>query len=221
MLEKLKEDVIRVARQAQREGLCRHRSGNFSARDPKSGFFVVTPTGMDREKLTVDDMVVMDMDAVVIENRTGLRPTSEALMHIAVYEERPDLRAIVHTHSLYATSFAVLDRPIPGLVYEMFQMGCSEGKIPVAPYGRPGTVALADSVRGPIRTSDCLLLKGHGALAADETDIDGALLRAEYIEEMAQMYYIALTANGGKEPETFPAAELQRWAYPQEITFRS
>ena len=63
MLEKLKQDVCNIAKRAQRDGLCKHKSGNFSARDPESGYVVMTPSGVDRDTLTADDMIVMDMEA--------------------------------------------------------------------------------------------------------------------------------------------------------------
>lgn len=219
MLETLKKDVCEIAKRAQRDCLCKHKSGNFSARDKETGYIVITPTSVDRELLTPRDMVVVDIDANVIENLSGLRPTSETLMHLKIYETREDVYAIAHTHSMYATSFAVLDKPIPAVVYEVASMGLKKGRIPVAPYGRPGTPALADSVIDVVQEADCFLMKGHGACAVDATDIYEAFLKAAYIEEIAQLYYNTLTANGGKEPESFPAEELQQWEYPTEIKF--
>jgi len=217
MLEELKLRVMNVARQAQREGLCKHKSGNFSMRDAATGYIVITPTGKDREELVVPDMIVMNLDAEVIESQTGLRPTSEALMHLMIYRTRPDVMAVVHSHSMYATVFAVLNRPIPALVYEMSTLRASRARIPVAPYGRPGTEALAESVIEPVKESDAFLLKGHGAVAVDETSIEEAYLKVCYVEELAEIYHHALTANGGREPEAFPPEELQSWSYPKEI----
>ncbi len=219
MLEPLKSEVMKVAKRAQREGLCKHKSGNFSARDPETGFVVITPTGVDRELLTAADMVVMDMDANVIENQTGLRPTSEAVMHLKIYQTRTDIMAIAHTHSMYATVFAVLGKPIPAIVYEFMNLNCSKARIPVAGYGRPGTQALADAVVEPVREADVFLMRGHGCTAVDETDMEGAYLKAAYIEEMAEIYYHVLMAGGGREPDVFPAEELQKWEYPKEIKF--
>ena len=73
MLESLKKDVVAMAKRAQKEGLCKHLSGNLSARDPETGYVVITPTQVDRELLTARDMVVLDLDANVIENESGLR----------------------------------------------------------------------------------------------------------------------------------------------------
>lgn len=219
MLEDLKLRVMNVAKQAQRECMCKHKSGNFSARDEETGLVVITPTSVDREDLVVPDMVVMDLDANVVENQTGLRPTSESLMHLKIYQTRPDVRAIAHTHSQFATTFAVLEKPIPAVVYEIANLNCSKARIPVAPYGRPGTPALADSVVDSVKEADVLLLQGHGSVAVDEDNIDEAYLKVCYIEELAELYYHALTANGGQEPKSFPVEELQKWEYPKEIKF--
>lgn len=219
MLKDLKKHVMNVAKKAQRDGLCKHKSGNFSALDEASGLFVITPSGVDREELTVDDMIVMDLQANVIENKTGLKPSSEALMHIRIYQSRRDVRAIAHTHSFYATVFAVLNKEIPPFVYEAMNLKTEDGYVRVAPYGRPGTRELAESVVAPLQKSDCVLMKGHGAVAVDEDSIENAYLRASYLEELAGMYYSLLTANNGQDPELFAAEELQKWAYPSEIHF--
>lgn len=218
MLESLKRDVVKVAKQAQKDGLCKHKSGNFSARDEATGYVVITPTGVDREVLAPRDMIVMDLNANVLENESGLKPTSEALMHLEIYKTRKDIHAVVHTHSMYATTFAVLDRPVPAVVYEIAQLNLSKGEIPVAAYGRPGTKDLSDNVAGPMEAGDCCLMQGHGAVAADENDIFGAYLKASYMEELSELYFNALLL-GGREPDVFPPEELKSWEYPSEIKF--
>ncbi len=221
MLEVLKKEVCEIAKRAQRDGLCKHKSGNFSARDLETGYVVITPTSVDRELLTPRDMVVMDMNANVIENLSGLRPTSEALMHIMIYRQKPKAAAIAHTHSAYATTFALLNKPLPAIVYEVANLGLTKARVPVAPYGRPGTPELADSVIECCRESDSFLIEKHGAVAVDNTDIYEAFLKAAYIEELAELYYLSLTANGGKEPDSFMQEELQKWEYPKEIIFKN
>lgn len=219
MLETLKKEVCEIAKRAQRDGLCKHKSGNFSARDMQSGYIVITPTSVDRELLTSRDMVVMDLDANVRENLSGLRPTSESLMHLMIYRQKPKAVAIAHTHSAYATTFALLNKPIPAIVYEVANLGLTKARVPVAPYGRPGTTDLADSVIEACRESDSFLLEKHGVVAVDDRDIYEAFLKVAYIEELAELYYLALNANGGKEPDSFIQEELQQWAYPKEIKF--
>lgn len=219
MLEIFKKDVCTIAKRAQHDGLCKHKSGNFSARDPETGYIAVTPTGLDRDEMSPRDIVVMDLECNVIENESGLRPTSEVLMHIEIYKARPELRAVAHTHSPYATAFAVLNKPIPAIVYEVANLGLTKGRIPVAPYGRPGTTELAQYVLDSVREGDCFLLEKHGAVAVDERNIYEAFLKAAYIEELSELYHHALMANGGREPDSFEQAELQKWQYPPQITF--
>ena len=219
MLEALKKQVAAYALQAERMGLCKHRSGNFSIRDEETQLVCITPTGMDREDMSYHDIVVMRMDAEVVEAETGQRPTSESLMHLMVYQTRPDVRAIAHTHSKIATAFAVLNKPIPAIVYEIMMLGCKEGYIPVAPYGRPGTPALAASIIEPLKISDVALMEKHGVIAVDSKNLKEALLKASYVEEMAEIYLTTLTILGNKEPQAVPKSELQKWEYPKEIKF--
>ena len=219
MLEALKKQVAAYALQAERMGLCKHRSGNFSIRDEETQLVCITPTGMDREDMSYHDIVVMRMDAEVVEAETGQRPTSESLMHLMVYQTRPDVRAIAHTHSKIATAFAVLNKPIPAIVYEIMMLGCKEGYIPVAPYGRPGTPALAASIIEPLKISDVALMEKHGVIAVDSKDLKEALLKASYVEELAEIYLTTLTILGNKEPQAVPKSELQKWEYPKEIKF--
>ena len=217
MLEEQKELVLKYALEAEHMGLCRHRSGNFSLRDRSTGLICITPTGLDRNEMTFQDIVVMNDQAQVVESENGHRPTSEAIMHLKIYEARPEVNGVVHTHSKFAVTFAILKKEIPAIVYELMNLGCREGYIPVAPYGRPGTMALAESVIKPLSISDVALMESHGVVAVDK-DIKEALLKAAYVEELAEIYYRTLTVLGpGREPPYIPNEELQKWAYPKEI----
>lgn len=217
MLESLKEQVVTIAKEADRQGMCKHKSGNFSILDPDSGYVVISPSGVAREILTVEHVCVLDLDANVIERKTEAKPSSEALMHLSIYRERKDVRAIVHTHARYSTAFAVLNKPVPSLVYECSYLG-KNGMIPVSPYGRPGTPELAKNVAETLRDADCCLMESHGAIAVGK-DLDDAFLKAQYVEEISEIYFLALVANNYREPHLLPLEELQKWAYPKEIKF--
>lgn len=219
MLETLKKEVVAIARQAEASGLCRHKSGNFSIRDQETGYVVVTPAAVDRAELTYYDICVVDLNACVLEAPEGRKPTSELLLHLEAYKRRPDIGAVVHTHSRFATAFAVLKKDIPAIVYEGAALGGAEGIIRVAAYGRPGTPALAASISGLIQSADAVLLESHGVLTVDKTAKE-ALLKAHYVEEIAEIYYRALQINNGKEPTTIAPEEFREWKYPPEITFR-
>ncbi|WP_315108042.1 class II aldolase/adducin family protein [Clostridium intestinale] len=219
MLEELKKEVVKIAKEADQSGLCKHKSGNFSIRDKETGYVVVTPAAVDRAELTYHDICVVDLDANVIEAVTDLKPTSELLMHLEIYKTREDVGAVVHTHSRIATSFAVVNKPIPAIIYECATLGLKDAMIPVAPYGRPGTRELSNSIIEPIKRSDCILLEAHGTVAVD-SEPKNALLKAHYIEELAEVYYRALVIGGGKEPRTFAPEELEKWEYPSEIKLK-
>ncbi len=217
MLEDLKKQIVAVAKEADRLGMCKHKSGNFSIYDPETGYFVITPSGVAREVLIPEQTCVMDLDANVIEWDHKDRPSSEALMHLCTYKARKDVRAVVHTHARYSTAFAIMNRPIPAIIYESAFLGKS-GTVPVAPYGRPGTADLAQKVSDVLRNADCCLMESHGAIAIG-TNMDEAFLRAQYLEEIAELYFITLAAGNHQEPQSLAQEELQKWAYPKEIKF--
>ncbi|MHC6180155.1 class II aldolase/adducin family protein [Clostridium sp. JNZ X4-2] len=216
MLEDKKEELALVARKADEEGLCKHKSGNFSIRDKDTGFILITPSGVDRKNLMGNDICVLDSELNVIENRENHKPSSEVLMHVYAYNSRKDINAVVHTHSRFATSFAVLKKEIPPIVYEAVYYG---GTVHVAPYGRPGTKELAESVVEPLKKSDACLLESHGVITVGE-DIEGTYLKAKYVEEIAEMYYRVLLMNNHEEPNVLPEEELKKWKYPSYIKFR-
>ncbi|MGP1367493.1 MAG: class II aldolase/adducin family protein [Schwartzia sp. (in: firmicutes)] len=207
MLEHLKEIVLQEAKRAQAMGLCRHRSGNFSLKDKESGLLCLTPSGVDRETMTVADIVVVDGAGKVVEAAPGRRPTSETLMHLAAYDARPDISAVVHTHSRFAKVLAVLRQEIPPIVAEMAHLRCQRGRIPVAQYARAGSPQLAASVVEPLKESDAILLASHGVLTVDAASLAEALLKAAYVEEIAEVYcHARLLAKG--EPPLIPPEDL-------------
>ncbi|ROC60479.1 class II aldolase/adducin family protein [Klebsiella quasipneumoniae] len=213
MLEYQKQQVVEMAKTAQAWGLCKHKAGNSSVRDPETGLICVTPTTVDKSVLTTRDIVVIDIEGKVIESLAALRPTSEYKMHLAAYRTRPDVNAVCHTHARYASSFAVVNKPIPAIVYEFTILNLKDGYVPVAPFALPGTDALGDSIVEPLKRADAVLLGRHGALTVDSTSYD-AVLKSAYIEELAEIYFHALMLNNNKEPEAFTVQELESWRYP-------
>lgn len=213
MLEALKQEVTAIAKRAEQEGLCKHKAGNFSIRDAASGLIAVTPSGVSRQQLTPDDICIVTMQAGVVECRPGLKPTSELLMHLAAYECRADIGAVVHTHSRFATAFAVLNKSIPPVVYEAVYYG---GQALVVPYQRPGTADLATHIQAPLQQTDACLLQHHGVLTVGK-DLASAYLNAAFVEDVAEVYYRTLQLNQGQEPPVLSLEELKAWQYPSRI----
>lgn len=216
MLEDIKKKLVSIAQKADDDGLCKHKSGNFSIKDKETGYIVITPSGVERKELSYEDMCVMDSKLNVIENNKNRKPSSELLMHVYAYNSRKDIQAVVHTHSRFATSFAVLKKEIPPIVYEAMYYG---GTVYVAPYGRPGTRELAESIVEPLKKSDACLLESHGVMTVGE-DIENTYLKAKYVEEIAEIYYRTLLLNDHKEPKALSAEELKKWKYPSYIKFK-
>ena len=111
MLEQLKREVYEANMELPRRGLITYTWGNVSGRDAETGYFVIKPSGVDYDKLTPEDMVVVDLDGKVIEGK--YKPSSDTPTHIELYKRYPELGGIVHTHSPEATSWAQAGRSIP------------------------------------------------------------------------------------------------------------
>ena len=101
------------------------------------------------------------------------------------------------------------------MVYESAYLG-KTGMVPVAPYARAGTVELALKVAEVMKDNEVCLMESHGAIAAGSS-LEDAFLKAQYVEEIAEMYYITLASAKGAEPKALPPEELEKWAYPKEI----
>ena len=111
MLEQLKKEVYEANMELPKRGLVTYTWGNVSGIDRESGLFVIKPSGVDYEKLSPEDMVVLDLDGNVVEGK--YRPSSDTATHIELYKKYPEIGGVVHTHSPWATSWAQAAREIP------------------------------------------------------------------------------------------------------------
>src|SRR5262249_14745559 len=153
-LEASRAQVAVAARRLVTDRLVTGTSGNVSARDPESGHVAITPSGVSYADLAADDIVLVDPSG-----RGGdgnWRQSSELPMHRAVYRLRPDVMAIVHTHSPHATAFAACGREIPAIHYDIAAIG---NPIRVAPYATYGTDELADNAVGTMGADQAVLLQ--------------------------------------------------------------
>lgn len=183
-----RSELISTARQAYADRLFAATSGNLSILDRASGRLYITPGSFPYEQMTEADAMVIDLDGNVLEG--AHRPSSEWQMHAAIYRADPSVNAIVHTHSPYATSFAINRTPIPAVLYEMvFFLG---GDIPVALGAIPGTPEVGEYCAEALKERFGCLMANHGALAVGDT-LERAYTRAVYIEDAAKAYALALT----------------------------
>lgn len=178
-------------------------SGNLSVYDRNAGRMYITPSSYPYEDMTEDDMMVIDLDGTILE---GIhRPSSEWKLHAAIYRAFPDMCAVVHTHSPYATSFAIRNTPIPVVLYEIaWFLG---GDIPIARRALPGTPAVGENCVKALRGRYGCLMGNHGAVAMGDT-LSRAYTRATYIEDAAKAYSLALS-HGPVEP--IPEDEVRQF----------
>ena len=198
-LEELRAQVAATARAMSASGLVRMTSGNVSAR--AEGLVAVTPTGVPYGELRPDQVAVVDLDGSVADG--DWKPTSELPMHLGVYRGRPEVAAIVHTHSVFATTFAVLGEAVPAVHYILGHAGV---RVPVAPYATYGTDALAEHCVAALGEGNAVLLANHGVLAVG-SDLPAALEVAEAVEFTAEVCWRARAIG---VPKVLDDAEMAR-----------
>lgn len=196
----IRKQVIETARQMLKYGLTVGTWGNISIRNNEM-LVAITPSGVDYQSMIPEDVVVVDLAGKVVDG--NLKPSSELPMHLAVYRERKDVQAIVHTHSPYASAFAVLGQEIPVVLAEMASV--VGGSVLVTPYSRPGTLDVGRDVVRCLQDRQGVLLGNHGVVAIG-SDVDEALMIALVIEDGARIYQLAKTLG---EPRTIPEDETR------------
>jgi len=204
MAELLAEERAAVARACQQllaTGLVRGTSGNVSVRRAEA--VAVSPTGVAYPELTAEKVPVLGLDGSRLAGE--LTPTSELALHLAVYQARPDVAAIVHTHSMFATVFAVLGEPIPPVHYLLARAG---GSVPLAPYARYGTPELAEACVAALADGPAVLLAQHGVVAVGG-ELAEAMAVAEAVEYVAELGWRARLAG---TPRTLDAEQLAQAA---------
>lgn len=202
MLEFLKEQLWKLHLELPKNGLVTWTAGNISARDPKSGFVVIKPSGVLYEELQPEDHIVLDIEGTVVEGR--LKPSSDTASHLYIYRHRPDINGVVHTHSPYATAFAALGRPIP--VYLTAMADEFGGPIPCAGFALIGGEAIGQQVVENIGASPAVLLKNHGVFTVGAS-AKAAVKAAVMVEDVARSVWLALQL--GQPDEIPPEAVAQ------------
>ena len=200
LLERLREQVVEVGLEALARGVVHGTAGNMSIRDPETGLIAISPSGIPYPAMTPADVVVVNDRGEIVDG--SRKPSSETPLHTMVMHARPDVGAIVHTHSHYATVVSCIRPYLPPILTETCLV--AGPRVPVTRYGLTGTPDFGESVL-EVLTSDskAVILKNHG-LICFAASFDAALGIAEIVEESAKVYVHALAANGGREPDLVP-----------------
>jgi L-fuculose-phosphate aldolase len=198
-----REAVAAGGRRLVAAGLAESTSGNLSVRDPGSGLVAISPSALAYDQVGPADVVVVEPDGRVADGHR--RPSSELGMHLAVYARRADVGAVVHTHSPWATTWAVLGREIPAVHYVIASIG---RRVRVTPYATFGSAELAGSAAETLGGDNAVLLANHGVLAVG-ADLEAAFDNAVRVEYLAEVYWKACQVG---EPRVLPDEEVDRVA---------
>ncbi len=197
--QEARESIAEYGRAMLEQDLTRGTGGNLSLR-VDTGEIAISPSGVPYDEITPEAVAVVDRDGEQIAGDQP--PSSELPMHQEIYDERPDVDAIFHTHSPYASTFAILDRPIQASLYLVPRLG---NEIPVVGYESPGSKALGELAADALTDGQyACLLKHHGAVAIGDS-IGDAFDAAVVLEQCAQVTYQAEAIG---DPVDLPAEEI-------------
>jgi L-fuculose-phosphate aldolase len=183
--EQARADIVEVGRRLWTRGFVASNDGNISVRIDDHRL-ITTPKNVSKGFMSPDMMVVTDLQGVRVAGER--EPSSELKMHLEVYRNRPDARAVVHAHPPTATGFAVAGIPLDRAV--LAEVITTLGSIPLAEYATPSTDELPAAVRKYVKAHDGILLANHGALAL-AGDVFSAYYRMETIEHFAKISLVA------------------------------
>ncbi|WP_371368401.1 5-deoxy-D-ribulose 1-phosphate aldolase [Sporomusa rhizae] len=191
----LKLDICQIGKRMYDSGFVAANDGNISVR-LNTDEVITTPTGVSKGFMTPEMLITVDMEGRVVSAEGDWRPSSELKMHLRVYRERPDVKAVVHAHPPYATTFAIshtsLNRPL--IAEAVVMLGC----VPVADYGTPSTNEVPDAVAPFLEHFDAVLLANHGALAWSDSLLT-AYHKLESVEFYAKLTFLSNQLGNAQE----------------------
>jgi L-fuculose-phosphate aldolase len=196
-----RREICKVGRWMYKRSFVVASEGNLSVR-LSTDRILMTPSGACKGRLSPEDLLTTDLGGGVICG--GGRPSSEMGMHLLYYRSRPDVRAICHAHPPTATGFAASGRALDQAVLP--EVVVCLGKIPLAPYGTPGTRDLCAGLEPLVGFHNAILLENHGVVTCGP-DLATAYSHLEMVEQFAR---IMLTAESIGGPRLLPRAEVQK-----------
>jgi L-fuculose-phosphate aldolase len=184
LLKAEREAVLFFGKKLLSSGLVKGSGGNISLSNTEKTMMAVTPSGLGYDVMKLEDIVVTDMAGRKLEG--DLTTTSEIAFHSALQNLRPEIHAVVHTHSDYATALACLGWDLPAVHY---LIGFGGKKVKLAPYATYGTQELSDNICSVIGESNAVLMANHGLVCVG-TDLKQAFTTAEMIEYVSHLYLL-------------------------------
>jgi len=189
-LEEVRVAVLAAAKAMHARGLVEGTAGNVSGR-VDDGTVVVTPSSLGYEEMTLDDLVVVDLDGNVVEGTRSA--TSEKGVHLATFAAYPEVGGVVHCHAVHASMFAVSHRPIPAAIDEfVVYIG---GDVPCGTYHPSGSEGLSTEVASHLHDRSAVLMANHGLVTIGKS-VDDALHSALVVEHNAKIMWGAQQLGG-------------------------
>jgi len=185
------KQVVDAAQSLTHKGYLMATGGNVSVRIAGQDSFAITPSNYDYFKMTADDVCVLDFNLTMLEGH--LKPSVESAMHGAIYQVRPDVNAIIHTHQAYARALTLIQAPIPALFDEQTRfLGRS---VEIIPYAPSGTGMLKNTVAKHVKNhSNAFMMQNHGALVFGH-DMERAIHNVEILEKCSLAYLLAICSE--------------------------
>jgi L-fuculose-phosphate aldolase len=179
------EAVLATAKDMLKRGLTEGTAGNISARQ-EDGTVVITPSSVDYDEMTLDDLVVVALDGEVVSAKEGRSPSSEKMLHLSCYRAFDDIGSVIHSHPVYATMFAVAHQNIPACIDEFtVYVG---GDVRVTEYASSGSAALGDNAVVALKDRGAALIANHGLVAVGPRP-DKVLHITALVERNAQIVF--------------------------------
>ena len=201
--EQLRREVWEANMGIFRAGLVTMHAGNASGIDRKRGLVLIKPSGMDYDKMRPTDMVVMDLEGRKVKGKW--KPSVDLPHHLYLYKHCPEMGGVIHTHSNYATAFALLGRPIP--VYLTAIADEFGAEVPCMPYVDNLGDHIGETILKHMGKAPAILLGQHGAFAWGPTPRE-ALKAAVMLEDVAKTCFLALLLG---DPKPLPPEEVKKW----------
>ncbi len=191
----IKKQICDIGKRIYNRNMVAANDGNISVK-LNDNEFLCTPTGVSKGFMTPEYICKVDAEGNVISANGNFKPSSEIKMHMRVYKHRPDVKAVVHAHPIYATSFAIAGIPLtqPIMPEAVIALGC----VPIAEYGTPSTNEIPDAVEKYLQYYDAVLLESHGALTYSDSLL-AAYHKMESVEFYAELLFKARQLGGPKE----------------------
>ena len=199
----IKKELCEIGRRIYNDGFVAANDGNFSVKIDDNTYYV-TPTGVSKGYMTPDMICKVEGQGNLKEKNGQWKPSSEFKMHLKVYQQRPDVKAVVHAHPPIATSFAIAGIALDKLI--MPEAIIFLGAVPIAQYGTPSTMEIPESLEPYLQDYDAVLLANHGALSFG-CDLNTAFFRMESTEFYAKLLMYSRLLGGEKE---IPCGEVKK-----------